>query len=67
MAEETSYTGIQGFWNYDTFSWLGPMAGRSQAEAIGLINTHTLNLCFTQTDTALKFHNSQAILTRLHK
>jgi RHS repeat-associated protein len=62
----TSKTGIQGFWNYDTFSLLGPMAGRSQAEAIGLINTYTLNLCFTQTDIVLKWHNNPPILTRIY-
>lgn len=59
-------TGIQAFWNYDTFSLLGPMAGRSQAEAIGLLNTFNFNLCFTQTDIALKFHNNPPILTRTY-
>jgi RHS repeat-associated protein len=59
-------TGIQAFWSYDTFSLLGPMAGRSQAEAIGLLNTFNFNLCFTQTDIALKFHDNPPILTRTY-
>jgi hypothetical protein len=59
-------TGVQSFWSYDTFSLLGPMAGRSQAEAIGLLNTFNFNLCFTQTDIALKFHDNPPILTRTY-
>ena len=61
-----SATGIQGFWNYDAFSLLGPSAGRPQSEAIGFINNFTQNLCFTQTDITLKCHNNPPILTRTY-
>jgi len=64
--EAMASTGIQGFWNYDVFSLLGPMSGRPQAEAMGFVNTWNLNLCFTQTDIVMKFHNNPPFITRTY-
>jgi len=64
--EAMASTGIQGFWNFDVFSLLGPTAGRPQAEAIGFVNTWNFNLCFTQTDIVTKFHNNPPFITRAY-